>query len=112
MEFFSYHGCIREEAIIGTKFILNLEIQTDTSKAEETDNLKHTINYQEVYQLIREEMIIRSNLLEHVGRRVINKLLAKYPKIDRLKLKISKLNPPLGGSVEKVSLTLTGQNEK
>ncbi|MCD4772042.1 MAG: dihydroneopterin aldolase, partial [Bacteroidales bacterium] len=66
MKFFAYHGCFEEEQVIGTNFIVDLEIETDTSKSEETDELSDTINYQEVYLLVKKEMEQNSKLLEHV----------------------------------------------
>lgn len=106
MEFFAYHGCIEEEAIIGTKFVVDIFLETDTAKAEESDKLEHTVNYQAVYLLVREEMQKRSNLLEHVGQRILKSLLKNYPQVDKARLKIAKKNPPLGGKVNQVSLTM------
>ncbi len=111
MEFFAYHGCIQEEQIIGTKFILDLSIETNTEAAEQSDDLKKTINYQDVYKAIQTEMNKRSNLLEHLGRRLIDILLEFFPDILNIELKISKLNPPIGGKVNNVSLTMHGSNE-
>lgn len=112
MEFFAYHGCIKEEQIIGTKFILNLYIETITEAAEQSDDLNKTINYQDVYKAVETEINKRSNLLEHVGRRIIDTLLEFFPDILNIELKISKMNPPIGGKVNKVSLTMHGSNEQ
>ncbi|MCD4790611.1 MAG: dihydroneopterin aldolase [Bacteroidales bacterium] len=106
MEFHAFHGCLPEEQVIGNKFIVDLFIETDTSKAEESDNLKDTENYSEVYNLVKKEMEIKSKLLEHVGRRILNSLKTNLPQIEYARLKVSKMNPPLGGQVESVSLTL------
>lgn len=106
MEFFAYHGCFKEEAIIGTKFRIDLLLETDTSKAETTDNLHDTINYQSVYSLVKEEMKTRSKLLEHVGRRILNLIRREFPDVVHAKIKIRKLNPPLGGKIDFVSLEL------
>lgn len=106
MEFFAYHGCFREEAIIGTKFNIDLFLEADTQKAEATDNLTDTINYQTVFLLVKEEMQTRSKLLEHVGRRILNRVKKEFPEIVHAKIKIRKLNPPLGGKMDFVSLEL------
>jgi dihydroneopterin aldolase len=106
MEFFAYHGCFKEEQIIGTKFNVDLFIEIDTSEAEETDNLLKTINYQTVYLLVKEEMQQKSKLLEHIARRILSSLKAEFPKIINASIKISKLNPPLGGKMKNVSLTI------
>ncbi len=106
MEFYAYHGCFKEEQIIGTKFRVDLFIKSDTSEAEKTDDLSKTINYQTVFQIVKAQMQIKSKLLEHVGRRILDELKANFPEIENAKIKISKLNPPLGGKMENVSLTL------
>jgi len=106
MEFHAFHGCLPEEQVIGNKFIIDLYIETDTSKAEESDNLEDTVNYSEVYNLVKKEMEIKAKLLEHVGRRILNSLKTNLPQIEYAELKVSKMNPSLGGQVENVSLTL------
>jgi dihydroneopterin aldolase len=106
MEFYAYHGCFKEEQIIGTRFLLDLYIETDTTEAEKSDKLEDTVNYQEVYLLVKKEMEIKSKLLEHVGRRILDRLKERFPEVGTASLKISKMNPPLGGKMENVSLTL------
>lgn len=107
MEFFSYHGCFKEEQIIGNKFIVDLKIQLDTSKAEISDHINDTINYQKVYLIVKDEMDKKSHLLEHISRRIINSLYQNFPHIEKIIVKISKINPPLGGSVRSVSVVIT-----
>ncbi len=106
MEFFAYHGCFKEEQLIGTKFIIDLFLTLDTSKAEKTDSLSDTVNYQEVFQIVKSEMEITSKLLEHVGRRVLNSIKSEFPQVNNASLKIRKMNPPLGGKMNFVSLSL------
>lgn len=106
MEFYAYHGCFEEEQIIGTWFVVDLFLDTDTSRAEQTDDLQHTINYLEVYQLVKKEMETPSNLLEHVGRRILNAVKAGYPSVNHARIKVRKMNPPLGGKMDFVSLSL------
>lgn len=111
MEFFAYHGCFSEEQIIGTRFVIDLWIDADTSEAEDTDKLSKTINYQEVYLLVKEQMMIKSKLLEHVGRRIITALHERFHEIRFVKIKVSKMNPPLGGKLGQVSVTLTSRDD-
>lgn len=106
MEFFAYHGCFKEEQLIGTKFIIDVFLDVDTENAEETDDLKETVNYQEVYQLVKMEMQQTSKLLEHVGRRILNSIKKQFPQVEQASLKIRKMNPPLGGKMDFVSLNL------
>jgi 7,8-dihydroneopterin aldolase/epimerase/oxygenase len=106
MEFYAYHGCFAEEQLIGTRFVVDLFLETDTTKAEQTDDLKSTINYLEVYQLVKKEMEINSKLLEHVGRRILDTVQLNYPSVTYARVKVRKMNPPLGGKMDFVSLTL------
>ena len=106
MEFFAYHGCFKEEQIIGTKFIVDLFLETDTALAEKSDNLNDTVNYQTVYQVVKAEMETKSKLLEHVGRRVLTRIKKEFPTVIHARLKIKKLNPPLGGKMDFVALEL------
>lgn len=109
MEFFAYHGCYNEEQILGNKFMVDLEFFTGTENAEITDDLAQTVNYQKVYELVKAEMDIKSKLLEHVSRRILDALYKQFPYISAAKITIAKLNPPIGGKVEKVSVTLSGK---
>jgi len=106
MEFFAYHGCFKEEQIIGNQFIVNMEIETDTQIAEMSDNLKDTVNYQEVYNTIREQVDVKSHLVEHVGRRILDAIMEKFEGIKHLKVKVSKMHPPMGGKMKCVSLEM------
>lgn len=106
MEFFAYHGCFKEEQVIGTKFSIDLFLNVDTSTAEKSDKLEDTVNYQAVYLLVKQEMESKSNLLEHVGRRILERIQETFPEVGQAKLKIRKLNPPLGGKMDSVSLEL------
>ena len=67
MEFYAYHGHFAEEQIIGTWFVVDLFLKTDTTRAEQSDDLQDTVNYLEVYQTVKQEMQISSKLLEHVA---------------------------------------------
>jgi len=106
MEFFAYHGCFKEEQVIGTKFSIDLFMEVDTAAAEQSDQLDDTVNYQSVYQVVKQEMDSKSNLLEHVGRRVLEEIRNAFPQVENARIKIRKLNPPLGGKMDFVSLEL------
>jgi dihydroneopterin aldolase len=110
MEFFAYHGCFKEEQIIGNQFIVNLEIETDTTKAEHSDKLSDTLNYQEAFNVVKNQMQQKSHLLEHVGTRILDALLKQFPQVAHLKLKISKMHPPMGGKMQCVSVEMEKHN--
>jgi dihydroneopterin aldolase len=111
MEFFAYHGCFPEEQIIGNKFIVDVWMEVDTREAADSDNLSQTVNYQHVYEVIKKEMEVTSKLLEHLGQRIINAVCAGFPSVEKISVKVSKLNPPIGGKVDRVSV-LMNQNCK
>lgn len=106
MDFFAYHGCFTEESIIGTRFEVDLTVNVDTEQAEVSDNLHHTVNYLTLFETVKMEMEVRSNLLENVAHRIINAIKNRFPVISYIEVKVSKLNPPLGGKIERVSVTL------
>ncbi len=106
MEFYAYHGCYREERVVGNRFLVDLEITTNLEKAEKSDNIKDTLNYQAAYEIVKEQMAIKSHLLEHVGGRILDQLFKVFPEIEKAAVKVSKMNPPMGGQMERVSLTL------
>lgn len=104
---YAYHGCFKEETAIGTDFLIDVELDVDLTAASKSDDLGDTVNYQTVFEVIKEQMDIPSKLLEHVGLRCITSLFRSFPLIQEVKLKISKLNPPLGGHIDSVSVLLT-----
>lgn len=107
LEFFAYHGHYPIEKEVGNRFILNVSIQTNCDAPGKSDRLEDALDYQKVYSLIKQEMAIPSDLLEHVATRILDKLHAELPAIDKAWVKISKMNPPMGGQIEKVSVTLS-----
>jgi len=111
MEFHAYHGCFKEEQVTGNTFMVDLWFETNTSDAEKSDNLADTVNYAEIFELVKQEMAIQSKLLEHVGKRIMKAIQKDFPMIQSIGLKISKMNPPLEGKVNNVSVFLNNQQE-
>ncbi len=104
MEFYAYHGCYREEQLIGNYFSVDLMMETDMEKASKSDDLNDALNYAEVYELVKGEMSIASHLLEYLCARILDKIFDCFPQLYRAEIRISKLNPPVGGPVESVSV--------
>lgn len=107
MEFFSYHGCFKEEQIIGNNFLVSFWADVDSQKAAITDNIEDALNYQEIYKLIKEQMAIPSNLMESVAKRVLDSVKVAFPQVINAQVTISKLNPPIGGKVEASRVTMS-----
>ncbi|MBP5327480.1 MAG: dihydroneopterin aldolase [Bacteroidales bacterium] len=106
MEFYAFHGCFAEEAEIGTNFRVDLSLHLDTSLAQKTDNINDTVSYLDVYQTVKKQMAIPSHLLENVAERIASAVLEEFSSIFAVKVKVTKLNPPLGGRMYGVSLTI------
>ncbi len=103
---YSYHGCLIEEGKIGSDYAVDLEVKTDLRKSAVSDNLEDTVDYVLLNQIVVEEMEIRAHLLEHVAHRIIKRIFNEVPAISRITLAVSKLNPPIGGDVEAVTIEM------
>jgi 7,8-dihydroneopterin aldolase/epimerase/oxygenase len=107
MEFYSFHGHFNEEQIIGNRFIVDLEIETDLKPAAMSDNLDDVIDYQVAYNIVKAEMEIKSKLLENIALRILNSLYINIKGINKATVKIKKMNPPLGGKTGSVSVVMS-----
>ena len=103
---FSFHGCLPEEAKIGSDYRVDLEVKTDLRKSAQTDELIDTVDYVLLNRIVVEEMAIRSKLLEHLAQRIIERIFREIPSVSRIILAVSKLNPPIGGDVEAVTIVM------
>lgn len=106
MEFYSFHGCMTQEARVGGNYIVNVDIQADLSECFTTDSLQDTLDYVSVYEIVKEQMNIRSHLIEHLAYRIIGQLKKISDKISYLRVEVIKLKPPIQGNVGKVSFVL------
>ncbi len=107
MRFYAHHGCFEQERAIGTHFIVDIGFVTDTARAEHSDRISDTVSYLDVYQVVKAEMDVPSNLLEHVARRICDAVLAAFPSVDSVDVEVHKMNPPLGGQMDSVSVKLS-----
>ncbi len=110
MEFHSYHGFYPEENRIGCRYTVDLKLRLPLETPGASDLLNDTVNYEEVYKLVRHEMDIPSKLIEHVAQRIITSLQNRYPQLQSIDLNLYKYNPPLGGQVGRVGIHLTIDN--
>lgn len=93
--------------LIGSDYRVDLEVSGDLSKPSLSDKLTETIDYVHLNNIVKEEMAIRSNLLEHVAKRIIDRIFLEILKVEMVEVIVSKINPPIGGDVESVSVKLT-----
>ncbi len=103
---YSYHGCLIEEGKIGSDYKVDLEIKTNLKKSAKTDELQDTVDYVDLNRIVVEEMAIRAKLLEHVAKRIMDRIFRELPVVTKVKIGVSKLNPPIGGDVEAVTIVL------
>ena len=79
MKFHAYHGCLDFEKKEGNTFLVSVSLELDTTLAGKTDDLDDTLNYQQVYDVVRREMEIPSNLIEHAGQRILDAVFDTLP---------------------------------
>ncbi|MTK51989.1 dihydroneopterin aldolase [Paludibacter sp.] len=107
MRFFAHHGVFEEERQTGNYFTVDLKMKVSLASAAESDNLIDTLNYGIAYEIVKKEMAVPSKLLEHVAKRIIDALFDEFGRqLSSVEIKLSKLNPPLGGQVAKASVIL------
>lgn len=103
---FSFHGCLEEEAKIGSNYSVNLTIKTNLEPSAKTDELTDTVDYVDLNRIVVEEMAIRAKLLEHVAKRIIDRVLKELQMVTKIEVEVTKLNPPIGGDVEGVTIIM------
>lgn len=103
---FAYHGCLKEETKIGSDYLVDLEVKADLQPSAKSDQLKDTVDYVLLNRIIKEEMAIPSHLLETVARRILDRIFNEDNMVRKATVWVSKLNPPIGGDVEKVTIKM------
>ncbi|MCK5816295.1 MAG: dihydroneopterin aldolase [Flavobacteriaceae bacterium] len=103
---YAYHGCLLEEGKIGSDYRVDVKVKADLSKSTKSDELEDTVDYVHLNLIVKEEMAIRAKLLEHVADRIIERILEEIPMVKWAKISVSKINPPIGGDVEMVTIVL------
>jgi len=109
IKIYAFHGCMLEEGQIGSDYLVNLSVRANLDKAAKTDELSDTVDYVLLQKIVKDEMAIRSKLLEHVGRRIVDRILKTVSLVNFVKVTVAKVNPPIGGDVAEVSVTLIGK---
>ncbi len=93
---FAFHGVLEQERAVGAYYTLNVAVDTDFSRAMATDELEGTISYADIYEVVKREMTVPSQLLEHVAGRICTAIFNTFPAATRIQLDIIKENPPMG----------------
>ena len=108
MEFRAYHGCYELERKVGNRFTVDLEITTELGDVAAEDDVTLAVNYLTVYEIVREQMGRTQHTIERAAANVIEAVRAAFPRIERVRCTVAKLAPPLGGKLDRVSVTLEG----
>ena len=93
----AYHGVMEQERIVGNNYRIDLKLFLDLSKAMGSDRLEDTLNYADVCSLVKEEMAIPSQLIEHAAGRILRKIKQNYPNISKMTIRLAKIKPPIDG---------------
>ena len=108
---YSFHGCLKEEAAIGSDYRVDLSVIADLKKSARTDRLEDTVDYVLLNKVVKEEMGIPSKLLENVAHRIISSIFKVELRVKKCSVQITKLNPPINGDVVGVSVKLTQKKD-
>lgn len=106
IKIYAFHGCLVEEAKIGSHYLVNISVKAALDEAAKSDQLSDTVDYVHLQEIVENEMKQRSKLLEHVGQRIIDTVFKEIPLVTAIKVRVSKMNPPIGGDVEEVSVLM------
>ena len=106
MRFYAYHGVMEQERRVGGEYSVSLTVEADLADAVRTDDVADTINYAELYTLVKHEMTVPSKLLEHVAGRIGQRVIAEYERITAVTVRVTKLNPPMGADCNGASVEL------
>lgn len=106
MEFHALHGCYELERKVGNRFTVDLEIKAELGRVAADDDVSRAVNYLTVYEVVRMQMALTQHTIERVAMNIIEAVYAVFPEIRHVKCTVSKLAPPLGGKLDRVSVVL------
>ena len=94
---YTNHGCMEEEAVIGSNYEVNISVWADLSASVASDDLNDTVDYMALNAIAKEEMSVRAKLLEVVCQRMIDRIMSEHPSVQKAWVNVAKLNPPING---------------
>jgi len=108
-QFFAYHGVYSQEQYLGGKFAVDVEIKGDFARSGATDDVADTVNYAEVYEIVKKVMTEkRYNLIERAAQEIVDLVLAGFASVVSVRVAVRKINPPIGGVVDSVEVIFEG----
>jgi dihydroneopterin aldolase len=106
---YAFHGCLEEESKIGSDYRVDVAVKANLQISAKSDELQDTVDYVHINRIVKEEMAIRSKLLEHVARRILNRIFDEISIANEATVEVSKINPPIGGNVQMVTIEMTSK---
>ena len=110
MRFYAYHGVMEQERRVGGEYLVSLQVEADLSRAVNSDSVADTVNYAQLYEVVKREMAEPSQLLEHVAGRIGQRVLDRFPQVTALTVSVTKCNPPMGADSKGASVELRIKN--
>ena len=111
MRFWAYHGCLETERTEGNIFMVDFRGEIDLRKVLKTGELADTVNYGDIYDVVKKEMDSPTDLLETITGRIVKEIAAKFPEFVRFSVRVSKRRPPVDGPVAWSRVTLNYNRE-
>ena len=105
------HGVMKQEQMIDSLFRVSLSVTTDLSKAALNDMLSDTVNYDSLYRIVKREMAIPAQLIEHVAYRIGREVISQFPQVEEVDVSVTKDNPPMGGDMDGATVRLVLAND-
>ena len=103
----AYHGVAEQERVVGNDYLVRVKVKYDILKAAQSDSVNDTINYAELFDIVKQEMSIPSNLLENVVYRIMSSIKNRFRDIEGGEVEIVKIKPPISGDVKGATVSLS-----
>jgi dihydroneopterin aldolase len=107
LEFYAYHGFYEEERKTGNRFSVDVKVETFMEEDRDFKELGNTVNYEELYEIVKEHMLVPALLLEEIAHKILQSIFTKWEQSVTVSVSISKFTPPIGGVCKKAMVTLT-----
>ena len=113
MVFHTYNGVFDEERKLGQKLEIDCQMTYSVEKEVQTDDLKETVSYADVYDLIKQFVSqhhyqLVESLANHLGKQI----LTDYPRLEAVHLNIRKCNLPIEGVLDNAEIEVDFNNEQ
>lgn len=110
LRFHAFHGVQKQERNVGNDYIVNVSVQYPLELACDSDDVNDTLNYATLAEIVKEEMTVPSNLLEHVAQRIGKSIFAQFPLTESATIDIKKIAPPFSVDCDGAGIRITMQS--